>query len=542
MALIDAQVCAAPADGRGRFGRTLLSFLWAVSPVLLGLPAGPAFAWAAWRMRSRTLGLSAALYGLATIFFFANASEDGMLGTAAGVAGLGVMVGATVHALFVRRRVFDLADGGDVVPAPPPVGWLPTPPALELRPSDPRDPSTWQTPFDCTRYDRHSLGAPLSRMLPFVVSGAATLLLYLSLDLPAGALGVGLGGLAVPIFAVLFRQELDGGMLRFRWWGVPRTLSLTDVSSVRVAPRSGGFPTLLLEAPGRQRVRFSLGTTLYAEQRDAVEHLWSWIDRPGVAIDDDARALVTHDALEPDNVPAWRRRLARGFTIIMAAAVVGLIGLAVWTRGNETTRRRIPGASEYFRYAGPRGELLPVGRPWGQACMPTRFAFEATVPDWLYQQAILVVAEAHGHGLNVTIETRSFSWDPNDLHYPAGIGVGDEARVAIFGDDLSPPVTNGAQATSHYRWDASPDPNTRHENLVKQSVTFHLPALLGDDLATRQALRSAIAFSMGVIRTENETSGVFDRSRIDRFTPDDVHALRIMSGCEPGLVPASPLR
>lgn len=45
---------------------------------------------------------------------------------------------------------------------------------------------------------------------------------------------------------------------------------------------------------------------------------------------------------------------------------------------------------------------------------------------------------------------------------------------------------------------------------------------------------------MGVIRTENEASGIHDRSTVDRFTPEDVHALHLMSGCEPGLLPSSP--
>jgi hypothetical protein len=115
--------------------------------------------------------------------------------------------------------------------------------------------------------------------------------------------------------------------------------------------------------------------------------------------------------------------------------------------------------------------------------------------------------------------------------------VGGEARVAIFGDQLSPPVEDGDQETAHYRWNTISDPITKHENLVQQSITFHLPVLLDDDLATRHALREAIAFSMGVIRTENEASGIHDLSTIDRFTPADVHALRLMSGCEPGLVP-----
>jgi hypothetical protein len=164
--------------------------------------------------------MCAAFYGLATIFFFANSSVVGWRGTVAGVVGLGVMVGATVHALSIRRSGF--AD--DRLPTPPPTGWRPAAPTVEARPSNPLDPSTVRTPFDCTRYDHHALGVPLSRTLPFAAAGAATLVLDLLFDLPARTLGVGFDGVSVPIFAALFRQRLEGGTLRFRWWGVPREL------------------------------------------------------------------------------------------------------------------------------------------------------------------------------------------------------------------------------------------------------------------------------------------------------------------------------
>lgn len=60
---------------------------------------------------------------------------------------------------------------------------------------------------------------------------------------------------------------------------------------------------------------------------------------------------------------------------------------------------------------------------------------------------------------------------------------------------------------------------------------------MGDDLAIRQSFRKVIAFSQGVIRTTNDSSGIGVGTATDAFTTDDVNAVRIMSGCDRGVVP-----
>lgn len=256
-----------------------------------------------------------------------------------------------------------------------------------------------------------------------------------------------------------------------------------------------------------------------------------------MTLDDGAAAALRSDVDVVEPGTTRPRRLARVVQIMAVVVMIGAIGFSTWAKYHETDRRRIPGAAGYFRYAGPRGDLLPVGRPWGTPCMPVRFTFEQTVPQELYVQASAVVAEARRHGINVALETRTFTWNAALLYFPPGVAPGDVPRVGIFGDFVDREVEDGHRETIRLFWNASPDPNTDHENLESQDVKLHLPVLMGDDLAARQAFRKVVAFSQGIIRTTNDASGIAAGTAIDAFTTDDINAVRVMSGCRRGLVP-----
>lgn len=89
----------------------LATIMWALIPLLtLGLLAFVPFAHAAAKLQDRRLWLVAACYAVVTVGLFgplANASNTSDLGAALFTAAwFALIVGSTVHALVLRRRVF----------------------------------------------------------------------------------------------------------------------------------------------------------------------------------------------------------------------------------------------------------------------------------------------------------------------------------------------------------------------------------------------------------------------------------------------------
>jgi hypothetical protein len=89
----------------------LATIIWALIPLLtLGLLAFVPFAHAAAKLQNRRLWLVAACYAVATVGLFgplADASNTSDLGAALFTAAwFALIVGSTVHALVLRRRVF----------------------------------------------------------------------------------------------------------------------------------------------------------------------------------------------------------------------------------------------------------------------------------------------------------------------------------------------------------------------------------------------------------------------------------------------------
>ncbi|GII64130.1 hypothetical protein Skr01_42150 [Sphaerisporangium krabiense] len=88
---------------------TAASIVWALAPILTCGAATPfTIGWAAAKLRSTMLGISAALYGLGMVAFVAAVASDGsnsmellgMLGSGAS------WIGGFVHSLIIRKRVF----------------------------------------------------------------------------------------------------------------------------------------------------------------------------------------------------------------------------------------------------------------------------------------------------------------------------------------------------------------------------------------------------------------------------------------------------
>jgi len=104
----------AHAHPDGGVGRILLSVLWALIPLAtFGLLSPVTFGYAAYRLRSRALALTALVYTLAVVLSFILSAIRPHAATPSDAAGAlltvclaGTWIGGTLHALSLRTRVF----------------------------------------------------------------------------------------------------------------------------------------------------------------------------------------------------------------------------------------------------------------------------------------------------------------------------------------------------------------------------------------------------------------------------------------------------
>ena len=191
----------------------------------------------------------------------------------------------------------------------------------------------------------------------------------------------------------------------------------------------------------------------------------------------------------------------------------------------------IPGAPGYLTFTGSRGDLAPVGRPWGQACKPIRLAAAADVPSWFYAQMATVTDAARKQGVDVVLETRRLSWRPGSLYYRRGQSPVTSAVVAVTIDDGTPPKQSDGQPEHiGLGWDTKLDRDKHNEDLTEVQGTLWMKALAGQFELVRRSIRQLIAWSQGISRTTDAVSGI-SNTTTDRFTKDDIAAMLKMSGC-----------
>jgi hypothetical protein len=184
--------------------------------------------------------------------------------------------------------------------------------------------------------------------------------------------------------------------------------------------------------------------------------------------------------------------------LLFCFGVISGHAAAVGLAAAHRDRLKIPNAAGYLTFGGPHGKSLAVGRPWGRPCRPVRLAVEQSVPDWVYGQVAVVVDEARQAGLDVTLETRAFTWRTGSLYYRPGEGVPDVVRVPVFADKGRPPLLDGKRMERvRLGWDAVLDRDRRHEYVTSESAQLHLVALRDDPVAARRALRFLIALTQG---------------------------------------------
>jgi hypothetical protein len=266
--------------------------LWALAPLLLGVPSAPCFGWAAWRRRDKALAIEATCYGLATVGFFALSSQSGSANAAAGGLGFALMGVATTRALLIRRRVFFPADHPKV-PTQIPPDWTPVFPASQARAVDPRVPATWANPFTCTGYDGHLLSLPLSRTAFIAVGGALLVAGDIRFQVLNGGLGYGIGLMLAPLVAAMFSRRVEGPTLSYRNWGIKHAVGLLEVTAVDTLKGSPTSSILVLTSNDRDRsVRVAMSTRGYVVPPSARDHLVGWLNRPGVLITPAAAHLL----------------------------------------------------------------------------------------------------------------------------------------------------------------------------------------------------------------------------------------------------------
>ena len=234
--------------------------------------------------------------------------------------------------------------------------------------------------------------------------------------------------------------------------------------------------------------------------------------------------------------PLPRKPRRAGLIAGIAIAVVVLLGIGfVGARAflvTVTHGRDIAGSPGYVSFTGPTGKSFAVGRPFGQACQPIRFTVEEHVPDSVYAQVVSVVNEARADGVDVTVENRSFAWKPDSLYYPPGTTSTGVLRVGIFLNVGSPtPLSNGHPAHVILGYDASPDADGKHDDLVGPQGTLQMQTLAGDVVGQRRAVREIIALTQGVAGSNRTDSGLGSGSTRDGFSLADIAAMKNMSGC-----------
>jgi hypothetical protein len=215
----------------------------------------------------------------------------------------------------------------------------------------------------------------------------------------------------------------------------------------------------------------------------------------------------------------------------IALIVVLIVGLVLVVQ-SDNRRLQITGAPGYSTFAGPTGQPMVVGRPWGVACEPIVFQSAAGVPAGIDTQLQQVVTAARSAGVDVTVTNRQDRWYPDTL-YPPGLTNRGVQFVSVFSTTATPPLL-GFDEPEHinFSWNAKPTADKSHEIVTYLQADLYLQVLT-DPATVRRSVRQLIAFSQGVAGSSFPESGIVDGSTTDGFTDRVYAAMRVMSGCHP---------
>lgn len=222
----------------------------------------------------------------------------------------------------------------------------------------------------------------------------------------------------------------------------------------------------------------------------------------------------------------------------VSAGYTGGYGAVANARSRAAASRasRQIGVPGYYTYGGPEHLPMQVGAPWGVPCKPIVLEPDPSLPDAEYQVLAEVGREARAQGIDLAVAGRDWLYDRSSLYPPVGQGP-QPAGVRVYADRGA--RTSSAPHVSE-RYDAVPAADGKHEIVTGIDAHVHLEAVEGDPVAMRKAALDLIGLTQGIGFSTSDASAFgpdFDRVP-SAFTPQDVHAMLVMSGCA-GLVPSS---
>jgi hypothetical protein len=92
-------------------------------------------------------------------------------------------------------------------------------------------------------------------------------------------------------------------------------------------------------------------------------------------------------------------------------------------------------------------------------------------------------------------------------------------------------LANGQLKPINLEWQTRLDRDGRHDDLTSVQAVLWMPTPGGDPRVVRRSMRQLIAMTQGVLSTDRPGSAIAHDSSSDHFTPADIAAMELMSGC-----------
>lgn len=265
----------------------------------------------------------------------------------------------------------------------------------------------------------------------------------------------------------------------------------------------------------------------YADGRGATR----WWDGQGWTGHVVAPAPAPYAAAIPP-APVSDRGSRVGWWVLGGGATVAVVlVVAVFALGFGNLLDAPSGTPGYSTFYGPAGLPMQKGSPWGQPCAPVVISVEDSVPPAVHEEVVAVVGEARAAGLNIDVWSSQYPEGASPLDEPPQ---GPPHVVGVYVDTQVPPLRpDGSPSRDDTRWDARPSPDGRHEILTSLGQSLHLATLGEDRLEYRRSLRKLVGRTQGIADSSHRGSALRSRdpSKPDAFSPQDIQAMLVMSGC-----------